>query len=97
MDASADVVPDVCQEALFPVASADSETENDNYWLDYEILLDRQFELEKEAVSWFGRVDLDVDATKLCRFGRADVVELVRHLFKHLQTQQRLFDVRVSR
>lgn len=84
-------------KVMFPVTIDGGETEGTHFWTDYEILLERQYELEKEAISNFGHVDLQVNTTLLSRFGKSDVASLVWHLFLYARGDGTIFGLDATR
>ena len=82
---------------MFPITLDVGESEGTHFWTDYEILLERQYELEKEAISNFGHVDLKVNTTLLSRFGKSDVASLVWHLFLYARGDGTIFGLDITR
>lgn len=74
-------------------AEEKEEQTGSNFWLDHEILLERQVEFQQEAISSLGRIENEINGNTIImsRFGKSDVASLIWNMSKHLSgLQERL-------
>ena len=70
-----------------------------DFWVDFEILLERQFQLENEALSHLGRIEnANSDPNAICRFDKSQVASLIWNFFIHLsQAKERIINLENSK
>lgn len=56
------------------------------FWTDFEILLERQFAIEQEALSNLSAIDNNQNSGSMARFGRDDIASLLCNVLNYLQT-----------
>ncbi|KAJ3306148.1 hypothetical protein HDV03_000382 [Kappamyces sp. JEL0829] len=75
------------------------EPREGEFWLDFDILLDRQEALEQTFLSVMSSTEDNVSHSQLVRFPRCDVVNLIWNMFVHLRkdTTVKLFGLELTK